>query len=341
LLSLADALDLTRQPTSASGTLEGLAVSLEIGRAAPQRGGGRCLRVRVTPTRPRDLDRRFYAAPPPPYGRAAVEPYEQVWMSGEGSLRRLRAFATEEVCARLRELAPLRAELDDHGVTGELSPDELTASLADSARALVALERAAQAAAAGERVPFADDVAEAVPALRQATSALGLALTSCPLGFVGELEGQRVWAARFGLLRSRCVLFVHVAFHHALPGRWDLWSIRRKGWHRLAAAAKVLLRQRRWRSPRTGDFAFDRRFYLAQGELAPAARVLPSLRPQLVALADELWFRLRHDELVLALDVSPALQAEEVVDLVRRGVAISRLIGGEPEEPRVRVGPFR
>jgi hypothetical protein len=340
LLSLADALNLERRPTSASGTVDGVAVTLEIGRAALAEGAGRTLRVRAAAPRPRDLERRLYAAPPPPYGRTAVEAYEGVWTSGEGSLRRLRAFATEELCARLRELAPLRAQLSDHGVTGELSPDEPTSRLADSARALVAIERAAAAAAAGERVPFEDDVAEAVPALRQATAALGLTLTSCPLGFVGELEGHRVTASRFTLVRNRCVLFVHVAFHQALPGEWDLWSIRRKPWRRIVAAAKVLLRRKRWRSPRTGDFSFDRRFYLAHGELSPAARALGSLRPHLIELADELWFRLYHDELVLALNVPPGLGADEVVHLVRRGVEISRMVGGEPEQ-RSTAGPFR
>lgn len=341
LLSLADALNLTRQPTSAAGTLDGLPLTLEIGRLAPQLGGGRCLRVRVPPPRMRDLDRRFYAAPPPPYGHTAVEPFEQIWMSGEGSLRRLRAFATEELRARLHELAPLRAELGDHGVSGELSPDEPIARLADSVRALVALERAAQTAAAGERVPFDDDVADAVPVLREATTALGLTLTSCPLGFVGELGGYRVSASRFTLVRARCVIFVQISFHQALPGHWDLWSIRAKPWRRAAAAARVLLGQKRWRSPRTGDFSFDRRFYLAQGDLSPAARVIAALRPRLIALADELWFRMYHDGLVLALNVPSTLTAGEIVELIRRGIEISRLVGGDPEQPLLSAGPFR
>lgn len=340
LFSLADALQLERRATAAVGTLEELKVAIDIGRTSSQTGAERCLRVRISAPRPRDLERQLHAVPLPPYGRIATEPFEQAWISGEGSLRRLRAFATEELLERLHQLAPLRAQLSDHGATGELSPDEPTSRLVAQVRSLIMLERAAMAAAAGERVPFEDDVTEAIPALRQATAELGLTLTSCPLGFIGEIAGHRVSARRFTLARTRCVVFVHIRFHQALPGEWDLWSIRRRPWRRMAAALKVFLRRKRWRSPRIGDFAFDRRFYLAGGELSPATRILGELRPSLVALADELWFRLHPDELILALDISPALDAADIAPLLRRGIEIAQLVGGEPETS-TSLGPFR
>lgn len=206
---------------------------------------------------------------------------------------------------------------------------------------LLGLERVAARAAAGDRVPFVDEATEAMPALRDATAMLALSLTTCPLGFFGELEGYRIDATRLTMIRDRCVIVVEIGLPQHLPGPvWTMWSKGRRFSRRLSSALGTLFRVRA-HNPATGDFALDRRFQLVSGSLAPAAAArLVAVREPLIAHADRRWLSVSNDRLRLSLKITPELTTQEVVALVRGGVELARSLGGAAE-PRLGEGPYR
>lgn len=217
-----------------------------------------------------------------------------------------------------------------------LSLDEILAHL----HALVALERAAARAAAGQRIPLVDEAAEAAPALRAAVDELGLTFSTCPLGFFGDIEGYRIDAHRFTMVRHRCILMIDLELPQHLPGKpWQLWSSGRRFWGRFSSGLATFFGLRP-RHPKTGDFALDRRFLLMSGDLEPARERLRQLREPLIAHADHHWLALSNHQLRLALRVPPTLTAGDVVTLVRDGVELARMLGGAAER-RALAGPYR
>ncbi len=206
--------------------------------------------------------------------------------------------------------------------------------------ALVALERTAARATAGQRVPLVDDVAEAAPALRAAVDELGLTFSTCPLGFFGEIEGYQIDARRFTMVRHRCILMIDLDLPQHLPGKpWQLWSSGRRFWGRFSSGMATFFGLRP-RHPKTGDFALDRRFLLMSGNLAPVRERLRQLREPLIAHADHHWLALANHQLRLALRVPPTLASGDVVSLVRDGVELARMLGGSSER-RAKAGPYR
>lgn len=217
-----------------------------------------------------------------------------------------------------------------------LSLDEIVAHL----HALVALERAAARATAGQRIPLVEEVAAAAPALRAAVDELGLTFSTCPLGFFGDIEGYRIDAHRFTMIRHRCILMIDLELPQHLPGKpWQLWSSGRRFWGRFSSGLATFFSLRP-RHPRTGDFALDRRFLLMSGDLEPARERLRQLREPLIVHADHHWLALSNHQLRLALRVPPTLTAGDVVTLVRDGVELARMLGGAAER-RALAGPYR
>ena len=398
---LAEALRLELRATTAIGIVDDHQILLERGATSAASGSSPgapmmpAVLVRVAARRQRDLCRTVYAVPPPPFSWRTAELLDapaNLWISGEGSLPRLRVFLDSDVPAQLRALSELSPELRDIGVTGHIAtrrppppvpaapaappgaraearrdpeslpehPRELPQRAPESlpehrlqlphevpleemraqVHALIGLERTAARAAAGERVPFVDEATAAMPALRAATELLGLTLSTCPLGFFGEIEGYRIDAARFTMMLRRCVIVVDIELPHHLPGRsWTMWAKGRRFWGRFSSGLGTLLRVRA-HSPATGDFALDRRFELLRGSLAPVAARLVALREPLIAHADHHWLSLSNDRLRLGLRVTPALTSEEVVGLVRSGVELARSLGGAAQA-RLGEGPYR
>lgn len=336
-LALAGALDLTVEPEApdappgrpriylAEGEVGGR--SVQLGGMLPSRTD---IPVRIA-TQPsaRDLRVQIFARRPRRVFQQDARRAGDLWLRGRGDHRRALTLVDGPAGAHLRELAHLDAVIDDSHVGGHVDI-VAGAEAAGDVRHLVALAAAADTAAA--RVAVDPEIAWAAPRFAIAADRLGLAFTTCPFGLRGTLDGCRI--VTHTLWTDPRTLFFHVHYQRVMPGRWAVRTQGRRWYQRLRAAVQVLAGG----GLGSGQFAFDRRFYL-EGDRTDAVRaVAPHLAP-LIDFADAHWLSILGDRLLVAVrlrrDRPPDLPA-----LLTRAVAVAHRLGGTVERAPA-AGPFR
>lgn len=300
--------------------------------------------VLIGPTRPRTLLALVMARPGRDlalslHGRrpedqpGPLRPLDDLWATGDGELARARELCDDDVRAGLRDLASIGAVVDDGGVRAELDVLAAIDDLVAHVHALVALERAAERAAAG--VSLAQRRAASAPAFRAAAAELGLTALTCPLGLRGVVGGNQVLVGSFTLARPAPVMLVTVWLHRVAPGRFTLRARGHGWWQRLRGALAAVT----GRGLGSGRFALDRRFYLEHGDPAIAHRALTAVAAPAIALADRRWFSLLEDRVILAFRAEDDVTAATIVAAIGDALDLARAVGGVADPSPA--APFR
>lgn len=315
-----------RQPYRAAGRVDGIEVIL-----GDLRPSSVEIPVRIESAQPRDLRVEVFSRRPRHvYQQHDASHRDGLWRRGPGAHDRVDALLAGEVGARLRELADLEAALDDRSVTGFVRVvDELHTHI-EQVRALIALSLAVDLAAVA--VPIAPELGWAGQLLASAAATLHLTFTSCPLGLRGELGGCRITSHTQWGPSSRS-LWLSIGYQRPFSDTWALRAHDRTWWQRLHGAVHAFGE----RSPHSGRFAFDRRFYLGGGDRGDAIRAVTSHLDALIEFADQYSTSLHGDRLVVGVRLHPRAMPD-VVELMRRAVAIAQQLGAAPGFSS---GPFR
>jgi hypothetical protein len=256
----------------------------------------------------------------------------RIMIAGHGEQHRMKKLLDGEAAEFLMELPPLTTEVSDFGVRTQL--DGWLAIEAQSHLAGVVVQLAGAIERAASNVPVAAELVTAVPALRRAADAHQLELTPCPLGLLGSVSGCAVDLFRFRPERHRNLAFIHVSVPGVEPGGWLLNARQSKWGSRTSGAIAAMFR----RGPRTGAYAFDRRFQLVHGKRVHLDRNAALL---LARTADEYAVSIDAGKIVVGLPLLEPKRLDRVTELIRDLVEAARLMGTATEQDAAAAGPYR
>lgn len=256
----------------------------------------------------------------------------RIMIAGHGEQHRMKALLDGEAADFLMELPALTTEVSDFGVRAKL--DGWLAIEAQSHLVGVVVQLAGAIERAAAHVPVAAELVSAVPPLRRAAETHQLALTPCPLGLLGAVSGCAVDLFRFRPERHRHLAFIHVSVPGVEPGGWLVNARHPKFGTRTSGAIAAMFR----RGPRTGAYAFDRRFQLVHGKRVVLDRTAANL---LARTADEFAVSIDAGKIVVGLPLLEQRRLERVTDLIGQLVEAARIMGTAVEKDESAAGPYR
>jgi len=256
----------------------------------------------------------------------------RIMIAGHGEQHRMQALLDGEAAEYLMELPAMTTEVSDFGVRARIDGNLAIEAQSHLAGVVVQLASAVERAAA--HVPVANELVGAVPALKRAAETHQLALTPCPLGLLGSVGGCAVDLFRFRPERHRHLAFVHVSVPGIEPGGWLVNARHRKWTTRTSGALAAMFR----RGPRTGAFAFDRRFQLVHGRRVTLDRNAAQL---LARTADEYAVSIDAGKIVVGLPLLDARRLGRVSELIGQLVEAARLMGTDADAAEAATGPYR